>query len=304
MNIYCHICGKENINNQDYHLKCIKKLFSTNYFPEINISLDEIALDAQEMAGKLSISGVQAKLSLKLNKKTKQLELAPEHGEYILKPQIETFKNIPQNENLCMTIAEYLGIDTPPHSLIKLKDNTWAYIVKRFDRFHGEKIHQEDFAQILGYNDKYKGSLEQIAKKIKEISYIPGLDIQLLFERILLFFILGNGDAHLKNFSIIYDKNGQKRLSPIYDIVCSKLVIPKEEDFAITINGKKNKLTGEDFKIFAQTFNINTKICYENILGRINIIKKFINTSELTSEEKEKMQEIIQERSSRIITYS
>lgn len=297
---YCDLCGKIIADKTSYHRKCLRELFGIDYFPEIDFTLSEISLKAQEMAGKLSISGVQPKLSMKLNRVKKKLEVVAQGGEYILKPQTGTFPNIPQNENLCMNIALNIGIEVPLHSLIPLQDNSWAYIVKRFDRVKGEKLHQEDFCQILGVEDRYDGSLEQIGKKLIGISEVPGLDIQLFFERILYFFIIGNGDAHLKNFSIIYDEMGHTRLAPAYDIVSSKLVIPDEEDFALPMNGKKNKITGKDFEQFAQILKIRSKPCYKRISGKIEIIRELVKHSRLTNSEKEKLLDIVKERVSRL----
>jgi len=297
---YCNMCGKRDTDGPGYHGKCLKELFGVNYLPKISFALNDISIRAQEMAGKLSISGVQAKLSMKLNKAKKELEVVAEGGEYILKPQIQTFPNIPQNENLCMNIAAGLGIEVPCHSLINLKDNSPAYIVKRFDRIKGEKLHQEDFCQILGEKDKYKGSLEKIGQKLKGISEFPGLDVQLFFERVLFFFIIGNGDAHLKNFSIIYNKQGHIRLCPAYDIVSSKLVIPGEKDLALTLNGKKNEITGQDFEQLAQTLKIQTKISYKKILNSIDLINKFITESLLDNNDKIKLLDIVKERSARL----
>ena len=280
--------------------KLIKKLFGTDYLPKINLRLKEVSIAAQKMAGKLSISGVQPKLSLKLNKKKKELEATDMEGEYILKPQTETFPNLPQNEYLCMSIASRLGIDVPPNTLIPLKDKTLAYVVKRVDRIRGEKLHQEDFCQILGEKNKYDGSFERIGKKIKEISDIPGFDAQLFFERVLFFFVIGNGDAHLKNFSITYDKKARKRLSPAYDIVSSKLVIPDEEDLALTLNGKKNNINKNDFKNFAETLKIETKVSYRNILEKIGLINNLIKNSTITLDEKKKLLNIVKERASRL----
>jgi len=280
--------------------KHLKNLFDVNYLPKIDLSLTDIPTAAQEMAGKMSISGVQPKLSMKLDKKNGALEVAGEGGEYILKPQLQTFNNIPQNENLCMDIAASLGIQVPPHALVSLKDNSLAYIVKRFDRIKKEKLHQENFFQILGEKDKYKGSMEKIGKKLKEISEIPGFDAQLFFERILYFFIIGNGDAHLKNFSIIYDKENFIRLSPAYDIVSSKLVIPREEDSALTINGKKNNLARKDFDELANALKINSKASYKNILGSIKTIDRLIKNSLLTDEEKKSLSSIVKERALRL----
>ncbi|MFH1460763.1 MAG: HipA domain-containing protein [Candidatus Omnitrophota bacterium] len=300
MNKYCDFCGIKTKNDSEYHSRCLKKLFNTDYFPKIDIDLKNISLKAQDMAGKMSISGVQVKLSLKLNRKNKKLEVAQENGEYILKPQLETFPNIPQNENLCMNIAYNLGIAVPSHTLIQLADNSTAYIVKRFDRDKKEKLHMEDFMQILTEEGKYKCSLEKIGQKIKTSSEFPGLDVQLFFERVLLFFIIGNGDAHLKNFSLIYTPQGRIRLSPAYDIVCTKLVIPDEDDLALTLNGKKNKITYADFKYFADYLGIKTETCFKNILTKISNIKELVNNSRLTDQEKKDFLRIIESRLSQL----
>jgi serine/threonine-protein kinase HipA len=292
---YCLICGKKCLENNTLHVKCIKSLFGVDYLPQIDLSLKEIPLKAQIMAGKMSISGVQVKLSLKLNRKARQLEVVPTGGQYILKPQVNEWPNIPENESLCMRIASNLGIDVPLSILTRLKDGTWAYIVKRFDRVKGAKRHQEDFCQILQETDKYKGSCEQVAGKIKEISVFPGLDLQLFFERLLFFYLIGNGDAHLKNFSVVYDDKGRPRLSPAYDIASSRLVIPDEEDFALPINGRRNNLKRSDFDVFADRFNIRADVCYKNILKK-EIVDELISASELPEETMKRLLEIVEKR--------
>ena len=300
---HCLLCGKSIKSENSYHESCLKGLFGVNYCPKINFALNEISIKAQEMVGKLSISGVQAKLSVKLNRNNKELEVAAKDGEYILKPQNNTFPNIPQNENLCMNIASSLEIVVPPHSLIRLKDDSLAYIVKRFDRTKGKKLHQEDFSQILGKKDRYKGSLEEIGHKLREISEVPGLDLQLFFERALFFFIIGNGDAHLKNFSIIYDEEKHIRLSPAYDIVSSKLVIPGEEELALSMNGKKNKINGKDFEQFAKTLKIRSTVSYKKILGKIETISSLVKEDTyLPEKERAELLDIVRVRASRFST--
>ena len=279
--------------------KILKETFNSTKLPTINFGLADINLEAQKLAGKLSISGVQPKLTVKLDKRGNELIVVTEGGEYILKPQTSTFANIPENEQCCMDIASELGIDIPPHCLISLKDGSLAYVVKRFDREKGAKIHQEDFAQILEENDKYKGSIEQIGRRLKEISSAPGYDAQLLFDRVVLNFILGNGDAHLKNYSISY-KGDNIRLTPAYDIVCSKLVIPKEEDSAITVNGKKNNLKRSDFDRLADYLDIPIKIRYEKFENKFDVMKKIIESSHIDKEKQERFLEIIKERLSRL----
>jgi len=274
-------------------------MFGSSKIPIIGYGLSDISLQAQKLAGKLSISGVQPKLSVKLDKKNNMLIVVTEGGEYILKPQTSTFANIPENEQCCMDIAQKLEINIPPQCLLPLKDDSLAYIVKRFDREKENKIHQEDFAQILKENNKYKGSIEQVGRKLREISSAPGYDVQLLFERVVLNFILGNGDAHLKNYSISY-KGNSIRLAPAYDIVCSKLVILDEEDSAITINGKKDKLTREDFQKLGEYLDVPIKIRYEKFEKKFDVMKKIIESCSLNNEKQKQFIEIIKERLGRL----
>ena len=279
--------------------KFLKEMFGMSQLPKIDLSLRDIPIKAQDMAGQMSISGVQPKLSLKLDKKNGELVVAPAGGEYIFKPQIERFLHVPENENCCMDIAAGFEIEVPPHCLTTLKDGTLAYIVKRFDRRREEKIHQEDFYQILEKTNKYMGSLEQMGKRLKEISAVPGLDIQLFFERVVLNFLLGNGDAHFKNFSISYHADGI-RLSPAYDIISSKLVIPKEEDSALTLNGKKNNITRNDFDAFADFLKIPPKIRYEKFSGKTDFINRHIQSSRLPDDFKTRWIELVLSRYTRL----
>ena len=280
--------------------KIIKEMFNASEPPIIDFSLQDVSQKAQKTTGKLSISGVQPKLSMKLDKKNNSLISVAEGGEFILKPQTAAFSNIPENEQCCMDIAAELNIDVPPHCLLPLKDKTWAYIVKRFDRESGLKIHQEEFFQILESGDKYKGSVEQIGRKLKEISTAPGYDVQLFFERVVFNFIIGNGDAHLKNYSIAYRDKETIRLTPAYDIVCSKLVIPDEEDSALSINSKKNGLKRDDFDKLAEYLNIPIKIRYEKFEKSLTVMETIIKNSEIKKDIQELFINIINERISRM----
>ena len=280
--------------------KFLKEMFHSSQLPGIGFGLADISQEAQKLAGKLSISGVQPKLSVKLDKKQNMLIVVNEGGEYILKPQTPAFAHIPENEQCCMDIAQELNIDVPPHCLIPLRDKSLAYAVKRFDREKGTKIHQEDFAQILEENDKYKGSVEQIGRKLKDISSAPGYDAQLLFERVVLNFILGNGDAHLKNYSISY-KGDNRRLSPAYDVVCSRLAIPDEkEESAININGKKSRLLKADFDKLAEYLNVPIKVRYENFGRKFDTMKRIIRASQINKADQATFLDIIKERLRRL----
>ena len=274
-------------------------MFNSSKLPTVGFGLADVPQQAQKLAGKFSISGVQPKLSVKLDKKQNMLIVVDTGGEFLLKPQQSTYAHIPENEQCCMDIAQDLGIEVPPHCLIFLKDKALAYVVKRFDRHKGAKFQQEDFVQLLGTNDKYFGSVEQIGRKLREISSAPGYDPQLLFDRVILNFILGNGDAHLKNYAVLY-KDGGIRLAPAFDIVCSRLVIPEEDESAISINGKKNRLAKEDFDKLAEYLNVPMKVRYEKFYGKFEIMKKIIRASRLSKSDQGKFLDIIKERLRRL----
>lgn len=270
--------------------------------PVVELTHGDVLMKAQEMAGRMSISGVQPKLSM--SRRGSRLIPVTTGGQFILKPQTERFPLLPQNENVCMNIARIIEIDTPPHGLFDLQDGSPAYLIRRFDRTRdGKKLRCEDFAQILGEDDKYSGSMETIGTKIRELSDVPGLDVQLFFERVLLNFLLGNGDAHLKNFSMLESEGGGLRLSPAYDIVCSKAVIPRELDCALTLNGKQNKINRSDFERFASSLKI-PPIVVHRIIERFEqsypLMAAEISQSRLPAEMQDKVRQIMKERYQRL----
>jgi len=279
------------------------KVFGIEQEPPIDLTLTGVSLKAQEMVGKMSISGVQPKLSVRLvgADRDPHLEVSGRTGQYILKPQVQAFISLPENEELCMSIAEDLGIDIPSHCLVHLKDGSLAYVVKRFDRAGRRKIHQEDFAQILGKTDKYDGSVEAIGRKLKAVSGVPGLDVQLFFERVVFNFLIGNGDAHMKNYSIVYDKEGHVRLAPAYDLVCSRIVIPEESDeSALTIQGKKNRIKRKDIDFVADYLGIPEKVRFDRFLGQRDNIRTKIKSSFLARDLAEAFDKLIVERFQRL----
>ena len=270
----CQTAGTDLKLPDGYHPRCSRKLFGTTKHPKVPFGTPDIAVEAQKMVGRMSISGIQPKLSLIHDSKKHLLTVVERGGSYILKPQTERFVSLPENENLCMCIASAYGIAVPPHGLLPLLDDRLAYLVKRFDRLeNGSKLQQEDFQQLLQTNDKYDGSYERAANVIKKYSDVPGLDLVELFERALLNYVLGNGDAHLKNFSLIKEENIGYHLSPAYDIVNSRLVLPDErEEMCLSLQGKKNRFSRKDFAKLAEHFGLNKKQ-FANSLARLNDIK-------------------------------
>lgn len=263
--LYCYLSLKE--NEIDFHLACSKKFFGTQTPPEIDFSLTDIDELAIKILGRsVSVSGVQPKLSLGLSKEKKgknRLTIVGLWGNYILKPPFERFPEMPEVEDLTMHLAELAGLKTAEHSLVRLKSGELAYISKRFDRKKSNKLHLEDMAQITEMltERKYSGSMEKVGKAILKYSDYHGNDAIRFFELTLFCFITGNADMHLKNFSLLTNQEAEITLSPAYDLLSTKLLMPEDkEELALTLNGKKSNLRKKDFELFADKLEITQKI--------------------------------------------
>lgn len=290
------------------HLLCARRLFDTSYLPMIDFTIADIPIKAREMVGKISISGVQPKLSVLVDKNLKNIQVTAKRGTHILKPSPDYFPNLAENENLCMNMAAEAGIETPPHGLLPASGGGLVYIVKRFDRTFENgfetKIPTEDFCQLLEKDDKYKGSIEQIGNFLKRHSESPFIDTQRLFVRTMFNFLVGNGDAHLKNFAMIRPVGGGYRLSPAYDMLSSRLAMPNEsDDLAIAVNGKKNNIRFKDFRALAESLELPPKQL-QNILDRFKLLegryRAFVERSFLPDEKKSAFAAIFEKRCRRL----
>ncbi|MCD4824914.1 MAG: HipA domain-containing protein [Phycisphaerae bacterium] len=288
----------------DYSAKTLRAMFGKPIWPTIAMSLADVSQQAQKLAGRLSISGIQPKLSVAL--RDEKLLPVETSGQYILKPQTQTFSELPQNEYVCMQMGRLFGVKTAENILLELADDSPAYLVKRFDRRkHGkriEKIPCEDMNQILG-GDKYTGSHEQIARAIDRFCTFAPLERQRLFELTLFNFVIGNGDAHKKNFSLLTDGK-TVALSPAYDLVSSRLVIPDESDeLALSLNGRQNRLTRRDFLAFAEYLQMPAGFAKRRIAQLLNLQSEFhrqIDQSALSGELRLRFAEILVKRTGRL----
>lgn len=297
---FCLCCQKNVDSISRYHPNCLKKLFHISWAPEIPFTAQDLPQAVSRLGAKMSISGVQMKVSIKLNAETKKIEIVQEGGTHILKPE-PTFPELPQNENCCMNMAETFQLEVPPHGLFPMKDGKLCYIIKRFDRLDsGEKIHNESMAQILGVlsEDKYKSSLENVGKAIQLYATNMGLDIIQFLERVLFCFLTGNGDMHLKNWALITTLDKEIKLAPCYDFVCSNIYI-SDEDSALTINGKRNNLKIEDFTGLAKYLFIDTKVAVkivEKALKMKTVFLEMIQNSELSTPRKALFTQVLHQR--------
>ena len=267
----------------DFHKECARKFFGTSEAPALDYSRDEMdALAGQIIQSQTTLTGVQPKLSLHLDKhrNSQKLTIVGLWGDFIFKPQTERFSMLPENEDLTMHLAQLAKIKIVHHSLIRMKDGSLGYITRRIDRKkNGDKIAMEDMCQLTERQTefKYKSSYEQIAKAIRKYSANPQMDVTDFLEVVYFSWLTGNNDMHLKNFSL-YQPNGDVRLTPAYDMLNVAIVNPADdEELALTLNGRKKKLKDADFERAFETCGILAKVFVNLKKKYIKLYPKFCN---------------------------
>jgi serine/threonine-protein kinase HipA len=215
---------------------------------------------------RVTVPGVQPKLSLHLEhrggRKDSRFTLVGLEGGYILKPPVAEYPEMPELEHLTMRMASCFGITTAECGLISMNDGKLAYVTRRMDRNGKAKLHMEDMCQLTDRltEQKYRGSMEQIGKVILRHCDNALLDALRFFEVALFSFLTGNSDMHLKNFSLLYSPGGAVSLSPAYDLLPTQLLLPQdEEESALSVNGRKKKLTRKDFIGLAESLRLTEK---------------------------------------------
>ena len=306
----CLYCYKElEANNTgDYHPKCIKAFYGTKSAPVLPYRLDEmekLAKEAVELS--VTVPGVQPKLSLGWIKNTLEnghngrlTIMDALKGLYILKPQNTQYEQMPENEHLSMKLAELLKIEVVPSNMIRLASGELCYLTKRIDRKDDNtKIHMIDFLQIMELDDKYLGTMENLGKTIGELSVNTLMDKLRFFELSLFNFIIGNNDMHLKNFSMWLSEMGWV-LSPAYDLLNVKLVLPKDkDDTALLLGGKRKNFNKEYFDRFGETLKLNNKqinSVYKKLDSWLVEAIQLIDDSFLNDMNKQQYKELITKR--------
>ena len=202
-------------------------------------------------AGKMSIQGVQPKLSVRLDAKAGVFVIVDQGGRFVLKPQHAVYPNLPENEGLTMHLAKLCGIEVPVSGNVCSVDGTWSYFVRRFDRTgHSRKVAVEDFAQLAGLSRdiKYDFSMERLVELLDSYCTFPAIEKVKLLKRSLFNFLVGNEDMHLKNFSLI-SRQGKVELAPAYDYLSTTVAylalgrpIDSIEEIALPLQGRKRRL--------------------------------------------------------------
>lgn len=307
----CLYCYKEVNRESEFHEACTMKFFGTKKAPLIPYSIDQMAELAKHVVERsISVPGVQAKLSMSLVRETQKSNdtrltvVGAMNGNYIFKPPVDKYPEMPQNEHLTMRLAEMFGIKTVPSSLIRLQSGELSYLTRRVDRTpDGEKIHMIDMFQILEAFDKYKSSMEKVGKALGSYSDNTLLDKLYLLEITVFSFLTGNNDMHLKNFSLIETQSGWA-LSPAYDLLNVSIINPGDtEELALSLEGRKRKLTYSNFINFGQNLGL-TRIQIERSFQRFSLklqqAEDLIVSSFLSKQMIEKYLDVLNNRKERL----
>jgi len=212
-----------------------------------------VKFDKVTQENRFSLAGVQMKFSMKEKDGRYNLSKGDELGDWIIKTPSTKHKFVPLNEYTAMSLAELAGVEIPEIKLVELDkldnlppinlpDEKQAFAIKRFDRDNDLRIHMEDFAQVLVTypHEKYtSANYENIGKVIYNFSGDGLADAQQFTRRLLVNILLANGDAHLKNWSLLYADMITPRLSPAYDIVTTNVYIENETQYALNLGKTK-----------------------------------------------------------------
>jgi serine/threonine-protein kinase HipA len=209
---------------------------------------------AKDKKKRFSLAGVQMKFSMREQDGRYQIADSGALGDWIIKTPSTTHQHVPLNEYTAMRLAELAGITVPDIRLVELRklellpainlpDEQYAFAIKRFDRHDGGRVHMEDFAQILVKypQDKYRSAnYQQLARVLYDYTEDGLGDVQQFARRLLVNILLANGDAHLKNWSVMYPDKVTPVLSPAYDILNTRVYMGDETEFALNLGKDKD----------------------------------------------------------------
>lgn len=296
-------------NYSTYSRACLSKVFKGKKVhhvlpyvsPAANPETDELFDNNRK---RISISGVQEKFSVLLEKNKLRLIRDGEQGEYILKPIPSAGKRqeqMPANEHLTMQIAKQAyGIETADNALIFFKNDAPAYITRRFDlKEDGTKLAQEDFASLAGRTPqthgehyKYLGNYLELFQILEK--FVPAylLEAPKLLKLIVFNFLFSNGDAHFKNFSLVETSLGDFKLSPAYDLLNSRIHIEDKyfalDDGLLPRNLAHGKIS-KQIKVLSEKAGISETIHNEiinTLLNQSELVKKLTFSSFLDEKTK------------------
>ena len=332
----CYSCLKTIKSGSSYCTSCLKTLFDGRKIKPLDLDKTEFYEIKKQMTNRISLSGVQDKISLRYGDNN---DLVPTNtdGRFILKPipkdhaSATHLEDIVANEHLSMQISSQIfKIPTALNGLIEFKDGELAYITKRFDYSVSTtqteiiKLDQEDFASVLQYTQdsagddyKYESSYEECANGLEKTvaASIPALED--FYKRVILNYLIGNADAHLKNFSLIRELNRTDySLSPNYDLLYTRFHLPDEsgimgldlfKEYESEAFGAMGYYTLQDFEEFAEIIGISDRRVikiFDDILKHTDKVEELITKSFLSDNAKEEYKKNYNNRLKNCLCYS
>jgi len=301
----CSICLKPHPSGD--HAKCQQRLWGTQRAIHLEAYVDEPLNTFRTVLQGQSISGGQRKALFSLNSEKVLQRIGFPH--YIIKPDGD-YPEMPPNEHLTMAAAHALGFRTPPVGLYHCDEVGYVCVIKRFD-WTPETGFQltEDLAQLSDELEEHKdrSTMEQVAGVIRQYSSSPALELAEFFRRLIFCFLCGNGDMHLKNWSLCRDAHtGLVKLAPIYDYLSVRTSFPQEKvEMILSLDGKHLQLTHNDFRSFARTIGLAdgaVNACMAAIPQWTRVLLEFCQRSALSQKFKERYRAVVTERASRLIS--
>ncbi|MEN8255847.1 MAG: type II toxin-antitoxin system HipA family toxin [Verrucomicrobiota bacterium] len=283
---------------------------------ELETTLDTLPtrpLLAGEAEIRLSLAGAQNKLSIYHDGQGYAIPLHESPSTHILKPQSEVFPGLIDNENYCMRLAREAGLPCAQTQIETVGSHS-CLLIKRYDRKgegdNLERLHQEDFCQALGISSRYKyqaeggPSLAQCFELVRTSSARPAKDLVILFEAVLLNYLIGNNDAHGKNFSLLYSVSGTERhvqLAPLYDLVSTAYYRELSPKMAMKIGSKylPNDLRLRHWEAYWQAIGFSGKQALQRTRKFLERMDSILDVSPRSTVE-EAIQSVIKTRMARL----
>jgi serine/threonine-protein kinase HipA len=270
---------------------------------------------AGETGIRLSLAGAQDKIAVRVEGDAISLPLGSAPSTHILKPAVERFAGVVFNEAYCMKLAAAVGLPVARTEIRRVEDVEYL-LVERYDRTHGqdpegitlERLHQEDFCQALGIvsENKYQKeggpSLRQCFALLREVSSAPVLDLARLLDAVIFNFLIGNNDAHGKNFSLLYRGAGmanlETRLAPLYDLVSTRYYPELTREMAMKIGGEysSDRVSKTNFEQLAEDAGLAKPLVRRRVPDLAGSIQSNLSNTEIEHPVAEVLAEQIRRR--------
>jgi serine/threonine-protein kinase HipA len=261
---------------------------------------------------RMSLAGAQEKIAVKVDGEQISVPMDGAPSTHILKPDNKDYPGLVFNELLCMNLAKAANLPVANAEARSVQSLDFL-LVERYDRrlienTEGQKtyerIHQEDFCQALGITSirKYQSeggpSFKDCFELIRKVSSIPTVDLKRLLEAAIFNYLIGNNDAHGKNFSLIYPEKGITRLAPLYDLVCTVYYPDLSKKMGMKIGGEydSEKITPRHFDKFSDATQLAKPLVKKSISEVAENILKALQKIDLSNPTAQGVAKIIEDR--------